>query len=83
MRIPEIQARLRKLTLTLAATAAELAALTGELSRRKPVTRGARYSRTLTPDVRAAITRVHHADPGVPQHVIAKRLNINPGLGES
>lgn len=74
MLLPDVAARLRVLARTLRYP--ELATLADEI-RRRPMR--SRAPATMTSQVAATIRRMKAANPNMPQHEIARRLNVNPG----
>jgi hypothetical protein len=77
MRLPEIQARLRQLAITLGCD--ELSDLADEIGRRSIRQRAPTTSARMTDAVRAQIETMKAAEPHLSQHEIARRLNLNPG----
>jgi two-component sensor histidine kinase len=56
-----------------------LARLHAELHNRPPRTRGDPYASSMSQELAQQIIDYHRANPAIPQHMIAKRFNLNQG----
>jgi hypothetical protein len=71
--------RQRSLTLETVKIVERLEELRMEMHNRKPRMRGKVTSVTVTHKVRRHILAIHASDPSLPQHEIARIVNVMPG----
>jgi hypothetical protein len=79
MILKDIQAALREQAACRRREADELERWADEIARRKPVKRGPRNSRSMTPELEREAREMYLNNPDLTQHDVGTILGINPG----